>query len=85
MQTSVVKAAIFLLLSSAKLRDLTKAASVLHVEPEPFSLQIRHLPAKGDVKLIWWFIAVVGKDRAPNKDRSGEENLTWNFTVTKKL
>lgn len=46
---------------------------------EPFSLQIRHLDAEGDVKLIWWFIAAVDEDKAPNEDRPGEEKFNVEF------
>lgn len=56
---------------------------------EPFSLQIRHLETEGDVKLIWWFIAAVDVDKAPNKDRPGEEKFNVEFhayeEVVKKL
>lgn len=56
---------------------------------EPFSLQIRHLEADGDVKLIWWFIAVVDEEKAPNEDRPGEEKFNVEFygyeEVVKKL
>ena len=40
---------------------------------DPFSLQIRHLETEGDIKLIWWFIAAVDEDKAPNQFRPGEE------------
>ena len=56
---------------------------------EPFSLQIRHLETEGDVKLIWWFIAVVDGDTVPNEDRPGEEKFKVEFygyeEVVKKL
>ena len=56
---------------------------------EPFSLQIRHLQTEGDVKLIWWFIAVVDEDTVPNEDRPGEEKFNVEFydyeEVVKKL
>lgn len=35
---------------------------------EPFFLQIRHLETKGDVKLIWWFIAAVDESKNPKND-----------------
>ena len=46
---------------------------------EPFSLQIRHLDTEGDVKLIWWFIAAVDEDKAPKRDRPGEERFNVEF------
>ena len=56
---------------------------------EPFSLQIRHLETEGDVKLIWWFIAVVDGDTVPKEDRPGEEKFKVEFygyeEVVKKL
>ena len=46
---------------------------------EPFALQIRRLETEGDVKLTWWFIAAVDQDKAPNKDRPGEEKFNVDF------
>ncbi|KAG8529857.1 uncharacterized protein KY384_005338 [Bacidia gigantensis] len=56
---------------------------VLHVYEgvtEPFTLQIRHLQPEGDLKLIWWFIAVVDEDKAPEGERGpGEEKFSVEF------
>ena len=46
---------------------------------EPFILQIRHLETAGDVKLIWWFIAAVDEDSAPDTERLGEEQFDVEF------
>ena len=56
---------------------------------EPFSLQIRHLETEGDVKLIWWFIAVIDEEKVPNEDCPGEAKFNVNFygyeEIVKKL
>lgn len=44
-----------------------------------FTIQIRHLETAGDVKLIWWFIAAVDEDFAPDTERLREERLDVEF------
>lgn len=46
---------------------------------EPFALQIRRVGAGGDVKLIWWFVAVVEESGGGDGEARGEEQFEVGF------
>lgn len=45
---------------------------------EPFALQFRRLP-KGDVKLIWWYIAAVNEEGEFNADTQEQDRFGVEF------
>ena len=62
------------------LRIMTSShsTSVTETGASFFHLQIRHFGA-GDIKLIWWFIAAIDEDVAPDFERPGEEQFEVEF------
>ena len=51
------------------------AARVYEDGTEHLSLQIRQIDADGDVKLIWWFVAIVEENEIVKEERPGEEKF----------
>ena len=62
-------------IETEQFKDVPRKASDLI---EPYTLQIRQ-QGENDVKVIWWYIAIIDEDRSHEEERLGEQKFRVDF------